>query len=106
MGKRDDRRPATTPAGRESQLVSQAYDLAEQRMRQGTASAQEITYFLRLGSSREQLEQERLYNENLLLEAKREAMESAKRIEDMYEQALNAMRSYAGLDSGEFDDER
>lgn len=89
-------RPATTPEARENQLVSLAVDLAEQQMREGTASAQVISHYLKLGSSREQLEQERLSRENELLSAKVEQLASAKRVEELYEDALNAMRSYAG----------
>lgn len=62
----------------------------------GTASAQVITHYLKLGSTREQLEQERLRHENDLLVAKREALASAARIETMYEEAIAAMRSYSG----------
>lgn len=90
------RRPATTPEGRENQLVAAAVDLAEKQLRDGTASAQVITHYLKLGSTREQLEQQRLANENLLTQAKIEAIASQARVEQMYEQALNAMRSYAG----------
>lgn len=92
------RPPATTPEGREKQLISQAVDLAEKQLQDGTASAQVISHYLKLGSTREQLEQERLERENKLLEAKIEQLASAKRIEELYETALNAMRSYAGLD--------
>lgn len=90
------RRPATTPEGRENQLISLAVDLAEKRLREGTASAQEITQLLKLGSSRERLEQERLMYENQLVQAKIEAMASAQRVEDLYAKAIDAMRSYAG----------
>lgn len=90
------RRPATTPEARENQLISLAVDLAEKQMREGTASSQVISYYLKLGSSREKLEQERLRKENELLAAKAEAMASAKRVEELYGAALNAMRSYAG----------
>lgn len=90
------RRPATTPVARENQLISLAVDLAERQMREGTASAQVISHYLKLGSSRERLEQERLEKENSLLDAKREAYESAQRVEAMYTEALNAMRSYSG----------
>jgi hypothetical protein len=89
-------RPATTDEGRESQLISLAWDLAEQQLRKGTASAQVITAFLKLGTKREALEQERLVRENLLLSAKVDAIASAKHIEELYETALNAMREYAG----------
>lgn len=97
-GSQSSRRPATTPEGRENQLIAAATDLAEKQMREGTASAQVITHYLKLGSSREKLEQQRLENENRLMSKKVEIMESAKRVEDLYESALNAMRSYAGQD--------
>jgi hypothetical protein len=93
---RTARRPATTPEARENQLITAAVDLAERQIREGTASAQVITHYLKLGSSRERLEQEKVGLENELLVAKREAMESAKRVEAMYGEALAAMRSYAG----------
>ena len=88
--------PATSPDARENQLVSLAIDLAEAQIRQGTASSQVITHYLKLGSSRERLEQERISHENELLQVKKEAMESQKRVEELYTEALNAMRSYAG----------
>lgn len=90
------RRPATTPIGRENQLISLAADLAEKRLREGTASAQEICQLLKLGSSREKLEQQRLAHENELTQAKLEAMEAAKRVEAMYSEAMDAFRSYSG----------
>lgn len=90
------RKPATTPEQRENQVISQAIDLAEQQIREGNASSQVITHFLKLGSSREQLEQERLEHENELTRVKIEAIESQKRVEELYAEALQAMRSYAG----------
>lgn len=92
------RPPATTPEARENQLISSAVDLAEKQLQEGTASAQVITHYLKLGSSREKLEQERLANENSLLVAKREAMASAARVEELYGAAIDAMRAYAGHD--------
>ena len=89
-------RPATTPEGRESEMVSLAHDLAETQIRNGTASSQVITHFLKLGSSRELLEQERLRHENELTRVKIEAVESQKRVEELYRNALDAMRSYSG----------
>lgn len=90
------RRPATTPEARENQLIALAVDLAEKQIREGNVSSQVISHFLKLGSSREKLEQERLAKENELLTAKTEAMASAKRVEELYGEALNAMRAYAG----------
>lgn len=70
--------------------------LAEQQLEDGTASAQVITHYLRLGSSRERIEQERLRHENELLKVKREAYEGQKRIEELYVNAIQAMRAYGG----------
>lgn len=97
-------RPATTPEGRENQLISLASDLAERQLVEGTASSQVITHFLKLASTREQLEQERLHRENLLLSAKVDQIASSKRIEELYETALNAMRQYAGRNLEAYDD--
>lgn len=99
IDKHDERpkqKPATTLEGRENQLIAQAISLAERQLSEGTASAQVISHYLKLGSSRERLEQERLARENELLRAKAEAMESAKEIQALYQEALNAMRTYAG----------
>lgn len=93
---RKPRRPATTSEGRENQLISLAVDLAEKQLVEGSASSQVITHFLKMASTREKLEQERLHRENLLLSAKVDQIASAKRIEELYEKALNAMRMYAG----------
>lgn len=98
---RPQRPPATTLEGRENQMVSLAVDLAEKQLREGTASAQVISHYLKLGSTRERLEQERLEQENQLLQARVDAMASAKKVEELYSQALEAMRSYAGLDAPE-----
>lgn len=96
-------RPAITPEGRESQLVSLAYDLAEQHMREGTASSQEITHFLKLGSSIERLKMKNLEEENKLLRAKTSALESQKEYGKLVQDALKAFRSYSGQgDSDEY----
>lgn len=91
-----NRKPATTPEGRENELVSAATDLAEEQILNGTASSQVITHYLKLGSTRERLEQQRLAHENELTRVKIEALESQKRVEELYMEALTAMRSYAG----------
>ena len=94
--RRPRRRPATTEEGRENQMVSLAIDLVEKQLIDGTASSQVITHYLRLGSSREKLEKERLRKENELLTAKVEAIESGNRVEELYADAIKAMRGYAG----------
>jgi hypothetical protein len=99
------RRPATTVEGRENQMISLAVELAEKQLRDGTASAQVINHYLRLGTTRERLEQEKLSRENELLRSRTEAMESAKRVEELYGAALDAMRSYAGYNRPELEDD-
>lgn len=90
------RPPARTPEEREHQLILAAEALAERQLLSGEASAQVITHYLKLGSSRERLEQQRLKNEVALLETKREVMESEKRTETLIQDALEAMRRYTG----------
>jgi len=104
--KKTRRPPATTPEARENQMVLLAYDLAEEQMRNGSASSQVMTQFLKAGSNREYLERHKLKIETELLVSKKEAMESAVKIEELYGQALDAMRSYKGQDpiEDEFDD--
>lgn len=99
------RPPATTPEGRENQLIALAVDLAERQLSEGTASSQVVTHFLKLGTTRERLEQERISQENELLRAKVEDMATKKHIEELYESALNAMRSYSGQEPNQtYDD--
>lgn len=93
---------ATTLKGREDQLCALAIDLAEQKLRDGTASSQIICHYLKLGSSREKLEQEQLKKQTELISAKKEAVESAQRMEERYENAFKAIRSYNGLEDGDY----
>lgn len=90
------RPPATTPQARENQLIAAAVDLAEEQILEGRASSQVIVHYLKLGSSRERAEQERLKNENALLQAKVKQIASEESVEKLYRDALNAMRSYSG----------
>lgn len=90
------RSPARTPEDRENQIASLAFDLVEQRLREGKASSQETIWALKLGSTREAIEKEKIRNENALLATKKEIMESQKQVEALYEQALDAMRAYSG----------
>lgn len=90
------RRPATTPEAREQQMISLADSLAERQLREGTASAQVIVHYLKLATTREQLEQEKLRKENELKAAQIEQMASSARIEALYGEALSAMSRYQG----------
>ena len=90
-------RPALSPEAQESRMISLAVDLAERQLMEGTASSQVITHFLKLGSVKAQLETEKLRKETALLEAKTEALESSARVEELYNNAITAMRSYSGM---------
>lgn len=99
------RKPATTPEGRENQLISLASDLVEQRLRDGSASAQETVHFLKLGSTREKLEQQRLAHENELMKVKMEALQSQARMEELYQEAIKAFSMYNGAETTDPADE-
>ena len=96
-------RPALTPEARENQLIYLATNLAEQQLKDGTASSQVITHYLKLGSTKERIEKEILEKQKELISAKTEALQSAKRIEELYTEAISAMRKYSG--HGGVDDE-
>ena len=96
--------PALTLEGRENQLIAAAYDLAERRILEGTASSQELTYFLKMGSSKAVLERDKLREENKLLRAKTEQLKAQVNNEALLERALKAFRSYRGEDEDEDDE--
>jgi len=97
-------RPALTPEARENQLIYLATDLAEQQLRDGTASSQVITHYLKLGTTKEKIEREILEKQKDLLVAKTEALQSAKHIEELYANAISAMRKYSGHENEEEDE--
>ena len=98
-------RPATTPEARENQLIALAVDLAEKQLIEGTASSQVITHYLKLGSTKERIEREILEKQKALIEAKTENLQSAKRIEELYTNAINAMKNYSGQNESSEDEE-
>ena len=95
------RPPARTPQAREQQLIALAVDLAEKQIAAGTASAQVITHFLKLGSERDKLEREKLSRENTLLKAKSDAIASQQRVDQLYVEAMTAFKHYHGEELGD-----
>jgi hypothetical protein len=91
-----DIRPALNPDAEESLMIALATELVKQRLLDGTASSQETTHFLKLGSSRARLENKRIEHEIKLMETKRKSLEDTEEIKVLYEDALKAMRNYAG----------
>jgi len=97
--------PPTSSEEMEKQLTKLAYDLAAKQLEEGTATSQVITHFLKLGTTKEKLENEKLLKENQLLHAKTEAIQSQKKVEELYGKALAAMKSYSGQDNGDDDED-
>ena len=97
------RRPGLTPEARENQLISLAINLAERQLQEGTASSQVITHYLKLGSTKDRIEKEILEKQKDLISAKTEALQSAKNMEEVYKEALNAMKDYQGREDYEED---
>ena len=102
MGK-PKRRPALSTEAREQQMIALAVDLAEKQLLEGTASSQVITHFLKQATAKAELEKEKMRQENELLKAKTESLQSEKRREELFEKAINAMKRYSG--HGDEDDD-
>ena len=97
-GRKRASRPAMSPEARENQMIALAVDLAEQQLRDGTASSQVITHFLKLGSTTERLERKIKEEQAKMLEAKTGALKSMQNMEEMYAKAVSAMRAYQGIE--------
>jgi hypothetical protein len=98
-------RPALTPEARENQMISLAVDLAEQQMRDGTASSQVITHYLKLATTREKLERDLLEQEVALKRAKTELIQAEKEHGEMYKKAIAAFREYSGYGGDNYDED-
>ena len=94
--RRTGRPPATTVEGRENQLKNLAVDLAEKQLKAGTASAQVIVHYLKLATKREELERMKLEKENILLTARTEQISAMQKQEELFAEAILAMRAYTG----------
>ena len=86
--------PAISPEQRENEMILLAMDCAEKQMREGTASSQVITHFLKLGSIKGKIEREILEREKELVTAKTESIKSSKKSEEFYAQVIEAFGSY------------
>lgn len=97
----EETRPAINPDARQNQLISLAVNLAEKQLKEGTASSQVITHFLKLATKKEEVELEKIQIEKELLRAKINNLESNKQTAEKFEEAIKAMKSYQGLSNGE-----
>jgi hypothetical protein len=100
-----DMRPGLTPEAEENQCIAMAYRLVKQRLADGSASSQETTHFLKMGSIKARLENEKLKEENKLLQAKTKALESAEDMKGLYAEAIKAMALYQGHGDPDDDEE-
>lgn len=96
MSDRIVRRPALTPEARENQLIAEAIDLVEQRILNGTASSQETTHFLKLGSTKAQYEKEVLKMQRDLMQAKIDNIKSYEKNEEFQQQVIEMFKKYSG----------
>ena len=94
-------KPAISPQARENQIISAAYDLAEKRIKNGTASSQEIIHFLRMGSEKEKLERIKLEEENKLLREKTKSLAASTNIEQILKDGLKALGRYRLKEEGD-----
>lgn len=93
--------PALSPEEKDNQMISLATDLVEKRLREGTASSQEIVYYLKLGSQKEKLEKQILERQAELMEAKTASLQSAQRIEALFDEAMKMFKVYSGAENAE-----
>lgn len=100
----EETRPALTPDARQNQLISLAVNLAEKQLKDGTASSQVITHFLKLATKKEEVELEKIQIEKELLRAKISSLESSKQTAERFDEAIKAMKSYQGIFDLEEDD--
>lgn len=98
-------RPTLTTEAQESRMISLAIDLAEKKLRDGTASSQLITHYLKMASPKERTEREILEAQKKLIIAKTESLESQKRNDELYDKAIAAMRKYRGAEEPEDDED-
>lgn len=99
-------RPALDPEAREAQMINLAIDLAEKQLREGTASSQVLTHYLKLGTTKYELEKEKIKHENKKMEAQTKSLESGEEMKILYDKAIKAMRNYSGYgDPEEYEQE-
>lgn len=102
MGKRT---VTKTPEGRQNILINLAINLAEKQLRDGSASSQLISHFLKLATVRDQLEIAKLESDITLSKAKVKAIENSSKMEELLSEAISAMKDYGGDNDENFEDE-
>lgn len=90
-----------TDEARENYLINLALNLVEKRLLEGTASSQETTHFLKLGSTEGRIKKRILEEEEALTKAKTENLQMQDRTEKAIQEAIDAMKIYSG--AGDYD---
>lgn len=94
-----------TEEARENQMIELAMDLVEHRLRTGTATSQETTHFLKLGSVRARLDMKAAEKQIAVMDAKIKSLQDAGAKDSEYEKVIAAMKEYRGeLTEEDFDD--
>lgn len=97
--------PAKTPEARENQLINLAFNLAEKKLKEGTASSQLITTLINMGCTKMKYEIEKLKSDLKVANAKIEAFEGDKNRDLDYAKVLAAFKSYQGTQTDEYDED-
>lgn len=85
----------------EQRCIAYSTKLAEEKLADGTASSQIIMHYLKLGSEKTKQEIEKLKYETELVRAKTEAVKAQQRSEELFADAIAAMRHYSGNDDAD-----
>lgn len=100
---------ARTPEAREQEMIALAMDLAEQKLRDGSAPAPLVMLFAKAGLDRERLEREGLEINNRLGHTKASQIEQMTQSNEKLDRVFKALRTYQGMpdeDEGEDEDYR
>lgn len=89
---------ATTPEGRENELVDMAYNEVARRIANHEATSAELVHFLKMGSEKERLERSKIEAEMELQRAKTVAIEEGRSMEQIAKEALDAFKRYSGVE--------
>lgn len=92
---------ASTPEGRENELINMAYEEVARRIQSHEATSAELVHFLRMGSEKERLERVRIESEISLHKVKADAIEASKTMEEIAKEAINAFKHYSGSEEEE-----
>ena len=89
-------RPGLSPEADENQLISLSIDAAKKMLVEGTAPTSIVLHYLKLATTRERMEREMMATQKELMEAKKQALESQAKVEQLYADAMKAMQRYSG----------